>query len=161
MSNKIILKIYNDEKNNLKFFSNLKINDKHFKYLFTYFLNHNIKKINYPLILKNNEIIYVNEHKTFYENYMNIEYNSNIFKNNPSIKDFVNLEYVPKLNELYFYDYYRNKKNVNILETLSILLDCNLYETFLKKENKKRSPCIPGIITSKLIYKPYENNNIR
>ena len=111
------------------------------------------------LILSGNNLYYCCSHMYFYKEKYNIEYTSGIFKSNEQTKHLINInmERVGSNgieNHLYFYDFYNRKLNKEILITMCIQLEYQLYQVFLGKKGSQKDPCIPGIRSTKLLYTP-------
>ena len=111
------------------------------------------------LILSGNNLYYCCSHVYFYKKKYNLEYTSNIFKSNEHTRHLINInmERVGSNgigNHLYFYDFYNRKLNKEILITMCIQLEYQLYQVFLGKKGSQKDPCIPGIRSTKLLYTP-------
>tara|TARA_S200002703_G_scaffold126291_1_gene112704 strand:- start:2325 stop:2813 length:489 start_codon:yes stop_codon:yes gene_type:complete len=158
------LKFYNHKKNKIIQYASVDLNSKVFKHIFFNFINLTKNKTFKSFVFNGKNLILTEAHELFYYHKYNLEYTSSIFKDHKIIKKYINLDYAYNYNEneIFFYDYYKRKNYKNIIEHLSIAINCKLYEVFLEKEsNGQKTTCIPGITTSKLIYNPNESNSFR
>ena len=164
---KINLQFYNHKKNKIIQYANIDLNKNNFKIIFSNFLKLTSVIEWKSFIFYGKNLILVESHHHFYNYKYNIEFTSLIFKENKKLKKYINLDYENNNGHyIFFHDFYRRKKYRNILEHLAIVIGCELYEVFIKKESLEKpickiTTCIPGITTSKLIYSPYESNSIR
>ena len=114
---------------------------------------------NSAAVYDDNELIFVNSHAEYCKSMYNIAYKMNEILQNKHTRRLIFLELDLKNKQIFFSCGEPRSKTITSLELIAIHLEFELYRIKFRAavdSVKLSDPCIPGVGSSELIYKPFK-----